>query len=237
MARGRARGRGKSSTRGITGRKNVRSSAPGEGLLPGVYYDMLDDATASSSTRASEDGRTIKKRRVRGHMVTQGQEEDTTPKDALSDEARNMKVDAKRLSPPNSMQQTAYNSSEDSEDSDMAWEEVDLKSMEKTEDSAANDNDSDSNENLNLILGESASTPKRQSAKRRPVSAAQRKLRLEIHKMHVLSLLVHIHLRNHWCNDNQVQVRSIFCCQHHHVRLSIPSHLLKDFYRSVPYPT
>ena len=99
-------------------------------------------------------------------------------------------------------QQTAYEDSEGSADSDVSWEEVGLNEEEKTEDSA------DEPGELDLVLGgEKGSSGERSKTERRkPLTAAERELRVGIHKMHLLSLLVHVGLRNYWCNDHRVQV-------------------------------
>jgi xeroderma pigmentosum group C-complementing protein len=41
--------------------------------------------------------------------------------------------------------------------------------------------------------------------RRRAITSVDKKRRLEIHKMHVLCLLYHVHRRNAWCNDTKVQ--------------------------------
>jgi xeroderma pigmentosum group C-complementing protein len=50
-------------------------------------------------------------------------------------------------------------------------------------------------------------TPQRQKVapRRKAVSKAEKVLRLEAHKMHVLCLLAHLDRRNEWCNDEDVK--------------------------------
>ena len=198
-----ARGRGKSSTSRGAGRKSARGRAPEQDALPEVYQDMLAAAPISSPTRASEEGKVVKKRRVGGRMVTQGQEHDISSTITAPDDTEDEQSHLNHIPVPNFSQQTAYNSSEDSSDSEMAWEEVEMKPVRSVE-----GNDGEGDEDLNLVLKDEATDSNRPSAKRKTASAVERRLRLEIHKMHVLCLLIHIHLRNHWCNDEQVQVHS-----------------------------
>ena len=212
-----ARGRGKSSTRRGLGRKSARGRAAEQHALPEVYQDMLAAVPSSSPTRASEEGGVFKKRRVGGRMVTQGREHDMGPISTAPENTEDVQSDSNHLPIPKFSQQTAYNSSENSSDSDMAWEEVELKPVGNVE-----GNDSEGDEDLNLVLKDEASASNRPSMKRKPASAAERRLRLEIHKMHVLSLLVHTHLRNHWCNDEQVQVY-LFYLEHHNSHLLVSS--------------
>ena len=98
--------------------------------------------------------------------------------------------------------QTAYNDSEDSAESDVNWEEVDLVEDVQVDNTSANA------QALNLVLGDTGESKQNlhQSSKKRPATSAERKLKLEIHKMHVLCLLAHVYLRNHWCNDDEVHV-------------------------------
>ena len=104
--------------------------------------------------------------------------------------------------------QTGYDESGASSDSDLNWEEVDLKDSVKAE--HATSASEDESRPLNIVLHDNGITGQKQRGpKRRLVTAAERKLRLEIHKMHLLSLLAHIYLRNHWCNNQDVQVRLI----------------------------
>lgn len=41
---------------------------------------------------------------------------------------------------------------------------------------------------------------------RRVITSVDRRIRLEVHKMHLLCLLIHVHQRSRWCNDSNVQV-------------------------------
>jgi xeroderma pigmentosum group C-complementing protein len=104
--------------------------------------------------------------------------------------------------------QTIYDSEglEDSEDSDIAWEEVELGYGAEVEVGASEgDNEAP---NLTLTLSTTKSGQKVPTTERRKaLTNAEKRLRLEIHKMHILCLLSHIEQRNEWCNDIDVQVR------------------------------
>lgn len=41
---------------------------------------------------------------------------------------------------------------------------------------------------------------------RRVITAVDRRIRLEIHKMHILCLLIHVYQRSRWCNNSAVKV-------------------------------
>lgn len=170
--------------------------------IPEVYREMLADAASSSPTGLDEDGRTPKRRRVGGRVVIQ-QAQDTLPiqPSAASETAGDTGGDSEAGTLLKAQQQTAYDDSADSVESDPAWEEVDLRDGWKGEGSTLEPQE------LNLVLGgKENSATKQPSQRRKPVTSEERKLRLEIHKMHLLSLLAHVHLRNHWCNDTETQV-------------------------------
>lgn len=179
--------------------------ATSETGLPGIYNDMLED-TLSPSTHVTEEGRTIKKRRIAGRMIVQEPYgANSFQLDRLSnvpDQVVDDSLDAE-LEPVR--QQTAYNESEDSAESDMDWEEVDLAHASMHESSPTHDDESTGE--LNLVLGRSDHETRRSTPmKRKPMTKAEKQVRLEIHKMHLLSLLFYVHLRNHWCNDSEVHV-------------------------------
>ena len=188
-------------------RPKPAKKASSQSGLPGVYTDMLaDTVSSSSSTRLIEEGRTIKKRRIAGLMVSQNTDEAKTflPEDLsnVPDQTADHSLDAELKS---ARQQTAYIESDDSAESDMDWEEVDLAHTSMQEDSPERENESEGE--LNLVLGHRGHEPRRSMPmKRKPMTKAEKAVRLEIHKMHLLSLLFYVHLRNHWCNDRAVHV-------------------------------
>ena len=197
MTRSGARGSG---TPGSVARRSRNQAAAVP--VPDIYQEILAD-TISSPTRLGEEGKTLKKRRVGGRIVVR--EDDTRSKldsDFASDTVGESESFLRVADTPKLKQQMAYNESEDSADSDLAWEEVNLAEGAKDEESA------DEDKELDLVLGRGndRSAEKARSQRRKPITIAERKLRLEVHKMHLISLLVHVYLRNYWCNDHNVQV-------------------------------
>ncbi len=172
--------------------------------VPNIYRDMLADAT-SSPTRSSDEGRTVKKRRVGGRIVTS--HDDAPPAQAdlnikVEDAAGFDELFDEPIRPSQKIMQTE---SEDSADSDMDWEEVDLGEDHAHEEVSMPENAEAGD--LQLVLGQHKSGSAAQRiTKRKPLTTSEKKLRLEIHKMHLCCLLVHLHSRNHWCNDEQVHV-------------------------------
>ena len=184
-----------------------RRSRAGQAVVPTIYREMLAD-TVSSPTQLNKDGNATKKRRIAGRMVTQNQEK---AKIASSDQDLSDGNSATPEEPDINIRaagkQTAYQDSEDSAESDMNWEEIDI--ADNLEQANAPEDDFATVGELNIILGgDEQANQQKKILKRKPITSAERKLRLEIHKMHLLTLLVHVHSRNNWCNDEHVHVCS-----------------------------
>ena len=109
-------------------------------------------------------------------------------------------------SPRHVAKQVAFDDSGSSDGSDFDWQEVDLEDEQVELDSAPEDVGI---KDVSVVLGvdkpiKKPSTPTR----RKPVSAVEKKMRLEIHKMHIICQFAHLHRRNMWCNDESLHVRS-----------------------------
>ena len=170
-----------------------------------IFEDLIAEAASLSQASASDDGRTVKKRRVGGRLVISG-----VPKESEEDQVQNGAIQEHVVpsqgieNQSSSIRQTIYNESEDSEDSgDADWQDVTLAAPAET---GQREQDRDL-QDLSLDLqADRFGLDKSPANRRKPLTAAERRLRLEVHKMHVLALLSHVHLRNHWCNDLEVQV-------------------------------
>ena len=176
---------------------------PTTDVVPDVYRDMLFDATSSSPTRTNEEGRAIKRRRVKGRIVTQSKEESASyHADQSSDGAHDSESNKPFETNEPNLRQILQTESDDSEDSNIDWEEIELQN-----DAGAPGYEPHEPEDLNIVLGGEKSeqtSPRGGAAKRRPITSEEKMLRLEIHKMHLCSSMAHVFLRNHWCNDGNV---------------------------------
>ncbi|KAL8764779.1 MAG: hypothetical protein Q9209_007888 [Squamulea sp. 1 TL-2023] len=192
-------------------RSRGRSQRLGAGLNP-AYKDMLGEAN-SSPTQTSDEGRTNKRRRVRGRIVAQNDNGPSAVKPSpnplalststYSDHGSKHDATKTELILPLQQQQAVYND-DSSEESDFAWEEVGLPHEEHQ--SSDGQPEEDDEEQLDLVLighGEEDSKSVA-AARRKPLTTLERKLRLEVHKIHLLCLLSHVHLRNYWCNDQNI---------------------------------
>lgn len=71
---------------------------------------------------------------------------------------------------------------------------------------------------LDLVLGEDDDdeigagglSRRLKNGRRKVLTAADRKMRLAVHKLHVLALVAHVRIRSAWCDEAKVQV-----CSHH----------------------
>ncbi|KAL8877772.1 MAG: hypothetical protein Q9192_008601, partial [Flavoplaca navasiana] len=205
MARGSKAHRG----RGETSKGKSQRTAHG---LNDAYQDMLNEAS-SSPTQTSDEGRTVKKRRVQGRIVAQNDADGSltrlSPEGRLLPTAshvdRSSENSTVKLEPTHPLQQeqTAYEV-DCSEESDFAWEEVGLahEEAEVLDDPLKEQQE----QQLDLVLDQDGEedTTSPAVARKKPLTALERKLRLEVHKVHLLCLLSHVHMRNHWCNDQNI---------------------------------
>ena len=169
-----------------------------------VYNEMLRDALSSSPPPGTIEDRPIKRRKTARGLAAdtaRNAAKKPSPPSAVAENDADLEVPIQN--PAFGSQQMAFNDSDESEDSDFEWEEVDLVQTADPEQVPSRMDDG-----LSLMLGgdTKSALPGTNSRKRKPATAAERKLRLDIHKLHVLCLLAHVHLRNHWCNDETVHV-------------------------------
>lgn len=174
------------ATRGRQSRRQERDDK-----VPEVYREMLAEAEARESQEA-EAGRSSKRRKV-GERTSNSSHHESTGQEANLPETNE---DVGRQT------QTAYDSTA-SEESDMEWEEIDI---QQTPLNSIQTAPYSADEPLQITLGQHKDTGERIVSRRKPVTGAEKKLRLDIHKAHLLCLLGHVHNRNLWCNDELVQV-------------------------------
>ena len=184
--------------------KSVASSS--RSVIPEVYQQMLAEALP---TQSGIPERPLKRRRIgrrnapqfpekpagSTHQDDEDEEEEAEFEDVLGAQHDS---EASGLETPAKAQQTAYRvSDEESDESDHEWEAVDFDTLPQENEPSGD---------LELTL-KPRTSPSRQkpTPRRRVISKAEKVLRLETHKMHVLCLLAHLDRRNDWCNDEDVQ--------------------------------
>lgn len=188
--RGKAKGKAKSS------------AAPSE-----IYQEMLAEALPLQMESLE---RPLKRRKIgpRGHAISSLAKAKVEQIEAEDDdeavEFEDVPLPAQFGSDEDSdssqrPQQTIYRS-EDS-DSDSA-DEFDAGIFDTTHEASAAPQPSG---DLELTLKARPSPPKKATARRKAVTKAEKALRLQTHKMHVLCLLAYVERRNAWCSDESVQ--------------------------------
>lgn len=188
----------------------VRSSKPkkrkdGDDDLPHVFRDMLAETTTSSPSRTDDEGKAIKRRRVGGRLVTKVAERELKHTRQGSDHGSDdSQMSGLFHEPVVKRPDVVKTDSEDSTESDIVWEEVEL----QQHDAGNQDFDSPNSDEqkLNLVLGtrDDSATRMPRGVKRKPMTHVEKKLRLDIHKLHLCCLLAHVFIRNHWCDDAAV---------------------------------
>ncbi|RHZ63346.1 hypothetical protein CDV55_102361 [Aspergillus turcosus] len=163
-----------------------------EDEIPEVYREMLAEAELRSPDVLEAD-RPIKRRKVRAQRATMN-DVVSVPQKALPMEDQ---------SQANRQVQTVYEEPS-SEESDMEWEEVDLQQAPAQSIQIAPVTGGD-DESLQITLDDHAGKRRKVISRQKPLTAAEKKLRLDIHKVHVLCLLRHVQIRNLWCNDDELQ--------------------------------
>jgi xeroderma pigmentosum group C-complementing protein len=96
---------------------------------------------------------------------------------------------------------------EDDSESDLEFEDVELGGASAEETDTLPEPMKGQEEGFSVVARRpEANTPSKARRRRKPVTSAERLVRLAIHKMHILYLLYHVFYRNHWCNDEVAQV-------------------------------
>lgn len=191
----------RSPARPIRGRasrgRQPKQNAAREDHIPDVYKEMLEEAEARDPHQFRSD-RPIKRRRIGDTKAipvdSQGPKQHTKHKEAGTDEAQHV--------------QTVYDSTteDESDFEDVEWEDVDVQQSAPEPSSATVASQGWNNETLQVTLDHEPEKRKKSVRRRKPVTAAEKKLRLEVHKVHLLCLLAHTYSRSRWCNDDELQV-------------------------------
>lgn len=194
--------------------------------VPDVFREMLTETTPS----AVDEPPPLKKRKL--EKVT----ESAAPQSPAPSVAARTTVDTGdhgREYEDTPRLQTIIDESE-SDDSDMDWEDVNL-DQDNADYLLQPLKVDQEEETLQIEVGNGDAMNKPARVRRKAATAAERATRLHIHKMHVLCLLYHSHIRNAWCNDNKIQV-CIRICQRENCSDFILQASLKRF-RSVQINT
>ncbi|KAE8354677.1 hypothetical protein BDV28DRAFT_74445 [Aspergillus coremiiformis] len=160
--------------------------------IPEVYREMLAEAEARAPHDLEND-RPIKRRKVHRQALASSA---TQEKPEVQSSSKNGEDASPQV-------QTVYDSPT-SDESEMEWEEVDIQQAPAAFAQTVPTADAE-NETMQITLDGHQDQKRKVIRRRKPVTAAERELRLHIHKSHLLCLLSHVQLRNVWCNDENIQ--------------------------------
>ncbi|CAG7931422.1 unnamed protein product [Penicillium olsonii] len=160
--------------------------------VPDVYHELLEEAEARDPEQFALD-RPVKRRKV-GDLKA-------IPVDSQPPGNPPENTGASEHEPP--QVQTIYDSS-GSEESDVEWEDVEISQPQPFPQGPYAQKDDD--EMLQITLTEEPQKRQKVVQRRKALTGAEKKLRLDVHKAHLLCLLGHVNLRNLWCNDEELQV-------------------------------
>ncbi|KAF2091548.1 Rad4-domain-containing protein [Saccharata proteae CBS 121410] len=204
-SRGRARGRARGGTRGT---RQSRRLNTGDGGVPDVFQDMLAETDAPAEEEVTE--RPRKKRRTAEEGLDLSPQATASPSPSNASVATSPRANAgaqemdQGPTPAPRLQTVTEDSDESDDNSDMEWEDValdkPLESVLKQPETLSGTGD------LSIVLngGADDGAPTRRS-RRKGITSEEKRMRLDVHKVHVLCLLYHAYVRNAWCNDRQLQ--------------------------------
>lgn len=228
------RGKLHKAAESTTPRRSARNGkASQQDEVPDVYQEMLLEETANAAG-ADDEERPLKKRKTaRSHTTRspplQPQPVQSSAKHVLRSPSpippQTERTSQSQVPPRVRVQQTTASGptndnerprggrvvqttidSDESDDSDMEWEDA-LGDEDGSEGEDEDSNPAPQVGDISITIG--GKKPEEQEAKRRvrrrAITSVDKKRRLDIHKMHVLCLLYHVHRRNAWCNDRRVQ--------------------------------
>ncbi|KAK6351238.1 hypothetical protein TWF718_004408 [Orbilia javanica] len=119
--------------------------------------------------------------------------------------AATVPISTRKPSAPAQESESEYDDGDDDDDDEfedddeIEWETVDLSTLKTTPKRPVT-----SSEPLILTLTSTSPSKPKSTGKKAP-TPAERKIRLEIHKLHLLCLISHLHLRSTFCNDPKSQ--------------------------------
>lgn len=181
--------------------------------VPAVFQDMLREEEASKATSAHEDGPPQKKRKTAPLTTSPCRAALTTrispvpPRAQAQATATIQPVAEEPQYTSGRLRQTIIDSDE-SEDSDMEWEDALADGDDSDDEDAPEGRDTAPHiGDISIAIGAKKTDENggKRKVRRRAITSVDKRRRLDIHKMHVLCLLYHVHYRNAWCNDRRVQ--------------------------------
>jgi xeroderma pigmentosum group C-complementing protein len=203
-----------------TPRRSARGKASQEDAgVPDVFHDLLSEATSSKAAGPDEDRKPIKKRKAAASAQLPSS---SPPREAKRLRAPMPPALASEPQPPprnnitsaidgegedrhaHLRRRQTIEDSDESDGSDVEWEDA-LGDGHDTDDDEEMVEPEVGDISITIGGGKGGVEESKRQVRRRGITSVDKKRRLEIHKMHLLCLLYHVHRRNAWCNDAKVQ--------------------------------
>ncbi|ERF76606.1 hypothetical protein EPUS_08725 [Endocarpon pusillum Z07020] len=188
--------------RGRPSRRSNKHTTQEQGDVPEIYQEMLLEAARNPFPKVDLQTKVVKRRKLEDGS-SQVTDSELAAQDLPSGPIDGVETgDESVLAQSTPQRQTVFDdfrgSGDESEDD---FEEVDLEA-----DVEVYQGQDRADEPLQLDLNKKLDPDATSSVHRRkPATAVERRIRLDVHKWHVLCLLAHLQRRSHWCNDEQVQ--------------------------------
>ncbi|KAF2452829.1 hypothetical protein BDY21DRAFT_358102 [Lineolata rhizophorae] len=171
-----------------------------------VFVEMLEEDAEEAACKAeSPKSPPSKRRRTARRRAPQSDKDEVEPsKDSLASLFEDKHEKGEEQEASEVRIQTVF---DDETTDDEDWEDVDLDNQAldvlKVPEESADKNDGD----LSIVLDSQHDGPKTtKRPQRKGITAAEKKIRLDVHKTHLKCLLAHNHIRNAWCNDASVKM-------------------------------
>ena len=189
--------------------KKADADAPGDDGTPAVYREMLSELEPGSRPGSTSQQHAVKRRRI-------GERSRSRAVDLFgsgSERERANRRETVACSVENAQDtrvQTVFDvDASDDDDEGMEWEDVAVQAGPVYPGASAIEmRESSADEPLQITLDKNDAKGKRKATvqRRKPVTGAEKRMRLDFHKAHVVCLLGHVAMRNRWCNDEDVHV-------------------------------
>lgn len=207
---------------------------PQDEEVPAVFREMLYEERAST-TAGANDERPLKKRKTAPSQIATPSVSPTLPLRSSKDGAPTLsspptqikttpqsqaplhtraqptatgEIDSDKEPHSSSRVRQTIIDSDESDDSDVEWEDAlgDEQDSDDDDDDEGRDTAPEIGD-ITITMGskKSEESESKKRVRRRAITSVDKKRRLDIHKMHILCLLYHVHRRNVWCNDARVQ--------------------------------
>jgi xeroderma pigmentosum group C-complementing protein len=231
---------GPSRSRSTTTRKRAAPAPAEEELVPDVFKEMIrEDARRErrNKIKEQEEGCT-KRRKLEEEAAVQDETEEL--QEVPSEKTSPQSASKTSVPIPTTEDNDGEEGEDEDSDEDIDWENVDLSAKRELHIPDSNlpaltvrfsvalnivdifqaqaqapvkEPEPAKPAALNLVLHDTAAA-KKEGPKRRQITAVDRKTRLEVHKLNLICLISHVRLRNRWCNDTEVQVKTeyLFVC-------------------------